>query len=943
MTWVHPFFLLGLLAVAIPIVLHLFGRRPEKDIWLPTIELLRKAIESRRSRSRFRELLLLLLRTAFIVLITLAVARPLISSGKPVTTAPTGREIAILIDNSLSMTAVDDGESFFARAKTAAEQIVQSIGPQDRAMLIPVVEVERSPLGWTNDRTRLLEELKTLGIGYEAGLIPPRLGQIASERSKNVREGEIWILTDGCAQAWKSLGGGRKSTDPLFIVDVRRGLPLQNHTVRSAASTNAFFDTELTLNITARFGATGDENLLAHLDVLKDSEWQEKNKQFIVISEGNERKSNFLVEVMGGDVAGRIRLERDALEVDNVAYFVASAPARLRVLLVNGSPRPEPREDAAYFLRSALDPKGGGEGAYQVTERTPDQWVRPDLSKTDVVFLADAAHLLPEQVSDLARFVTDGGGLLIGVGDSFQDENRLRTLSPLFPSNPRVIRTADANQPFRLKKPAANSSLGFLAENWEPLFGKAKFERILLMDAAPAADTLLQFQEGFPALVVQKRGEGTVGLWTSTWGRAWNDAVVAPAYPTLLRYLTFLVSHSHTRERKTPSVQPGGSLIKAADLGLENAEPFGIQTADGKSEKSGRIFAEGWRLPHEPGLWRLQYRQNRIQKSIWVVTEADASEFDLSTIRREDVESALKPEPITWLTDVSGFAQAGVSQNVAREEWTGKMALAAFFILFAESLIAGRLPARFRRRRLARAAGVFVFVLLGLNTSAQSLGEESTTEIARVEYSGGNNLPYVQPLEYLFQRIGDMTNVKTKPKMAGIKLSDSRLFDYPFLYWTGDREFSLPSEAELIRLRHHLSSGGFLWIDNALGRRGTSYESSVISLIGALFPGKSLQALPKEHAVYRSFYLLDRAWGRRSEEDQTLGIDLDRRTVILYTPGDTTGALAQDAAGRFIHADSDDFDRTMVLRFAINVLFYALTLDYKQDQIHLPFILERRG
>ena len=76
MNWIHPFLLFGLAAAIVPIVLHLFGRRPAAIVPLPTIELLRRALEVRRRRSRVREILLLVIRTLFIIVVTMAIARP---------------------------------------------------------------------------------------------------------------------------------------------------------------------------------------------------------------------------------------------------------------------------------------------------------------------------------------------------------------------------------------------------------------------------------------------------------------------------------------------------------------------------------------------------------------------------------------------------------------------------------------------------------------------------------------------------------------------------------------------------------------------------------------------------------------------------------------------------------------------------------------------------
>ena len=115
------------------------------------------------------------------------------------------------------------------------------------------------------------------------------------------------------------------------------------------------------------------------------------------------------------------------------------------------------------------------------------------------------------------------------------------------------------------------------------------------------------------------------------------------------------------------------------------------------------------------------------------------------------------------------------------------------------------------------------------------------------------------------------------------------------------------------------------------------------ALTERIVPGREWQTLAADHAIFRSFFLLDRAWGRRKESRQLLGIDLDRRTAAVYFAGDLAGAVAEDAGGQFLYdLDGSHEHRTMAVRFGVNLLFYSLTLDYKQDQIHVPFILSRK-
>ena len=102
--------------------------------------------------------------------------------------------------------------------------------------------------------------------------------------------------------------------------------------------------------------------------------------------------------------------------------------------------------------------------------------------------------------------------------------------------------------------------------------------------------------------------------------------------------------------------------------------------------------------------------------------------------------------------------------------------------------------------------------------------------------------------------------------------------------------------------------------------------------------------MPASHVLYKTFYLLDAPFGRVARHPQLEAVVLDGRLVMLYSRNDVLGALARDRLGAFSHAvePGGEPQREMALRLAINVVMYALCLDYKADQVHTPFLLQRR-
>jgi len=117
-------------------------------------------------------------------------------------------------------------------------------------------------------------------------------------------------------------------------------------------------------------------------------------------------------------------------------------------------------------------------------------------------------------------------------------------------------------------------------------------------------------------------------------------------------------------------------------------------------------------------------------------------------------------------------------------------------------------------------------------------------------------------------------------------------------------------------------------------------------LVAELFPteGQGLAIVPKEHVVFKSFYLIPRPVGRIAVSSVMEGVVRDKRLVVAYTQNDLGGAWSRDDFGNF-HFEckpGGERQREMAFRLGTNLAMYALCLDYKTDQVHVPFIMRRR-
>ena len=174
---------------------------------------------------------------------------------------------------------------------------------------------------------------------------------------------------------------------------------------------------------------------------------------------------------------------------------------------------------------------------------------------------------------------------------------------------------------------------------------------------------------------------------------------------------------------------------------------------------------------------------------------------------------------------------------------------------------------------------------------------------AQVRHAGRWD-PRPDGLSRLSWEIARRTSIETAPAVKAIALADPELFRYPFAVVSSDQAFPAPAENEIAQLRRYLSYGGFLFIDDASGSRGGPFEQSARQLVSGIVPGAQLSRVPREHVLYKSFYLLDGPTGRIASTPDLEGLELGGRLAILYSGNDLIGALARLAGHLGVRGDA---------------------------------------
>ncbi len=225
MSFLAPLFLLLGAAATVPLLLHLLRRNVTRRVEFPAARYLQRA-EQEHSRSlRLRNLLLMLLRVLLVLALALAAARPFIA-GLGVGHGATA--VAIVLDNSLSTTAVEGGTPVLDRLRSAARALLLAATPTDRLWLVTADGRVRA-----GPRDALLDEVERLAPLQGSGDLPLALRRAAAAVQTAALPAQVVaVATDAQQTAW---AGITRASIPVTVY-VPGGEPPRNRAIVAAAA-----------------------------------------------------------------------------------------------------------------------------------------------------------------------------------------------------------------------------------------------------------------------------------------------------------------------------------------------------------------------------------------------------------------------------------------------------------------------------------------------------------------------------------------------------------------------------------------------------------------------------------------------------------------------------------------------------------------------------------
>ncbi|MCA1299315.1 DUF4159 domain-containing protein [Stappia indica] len=577
-----------------------------------------------------------------------------------------------------------------------------------------------------------------------------------------------------------------------------------------------------------------------------------------------------------------------------------------------------------------------------------------------VLLLADVGRIPDQALPAVTRWIEQGGTLVRFAG-------------------PHLAGGTDQLVPVRLR--AGDRSLGGSLSWQDPQAlapfpeGSPFFAMPVPTDVSVARQVLAEpgpdlgertwalLADGTPLVTAAPLGRGSIVLFHVTADTAWSNLPLSGTFVEMLRRVVRLSAAATASDTATD-----GTGTTSADGAREGGLLPPLRVLDG----FGRFGApDAAALPLEPRGTVTASRRH--PPGIYGATDA---------FRAINLFSDTAEIPPLDLAPLGANLRIESYPTTGPQDLRAPLFLLALLLLFADAIamMVLRGDTGQARRRLSGGLGLALLLGPGLALSPAlprpALAQESSSDLFALDATLETRLAYVvtgiasrdeasrRGLFGLTRYLASRTALEPEAPI-GIDIARDELAFFPLLYWPVSGEMALPSPEAMARIDTYMRNGGTILFDTAdqlsAGLTGGGASPAGLQL-RALLDGLDippLEPVPPDHVLTKAFYLLDAFPGRyaggplwveamEQSADGPAGRPVrggDGVSPVLITGNDFAAAWAIDEAGSYLFptVPQNPRQREFAYRAGVNIIMYAMTGNYKADQVHIPALLERLG
>ncbi|OGJ92169.1 MAG: hypothetical protein A2268_06455 [Candidatus Raymondbacteria bacterium RifOxyA12_full_50_37] len=668
--------ILGALALAaIPLIIHLINRRKAVDHPFAAFDFIMRSRQESVRRFRLKYILLLIIRTLIIVSVVMGAAMPVLYS-RFVAGGKNAGNALVVFDNSASMTALEEGRTGFE----AAVSFLNAYADREnlRSATILTICGTQEAIDADVAAGELAAKTAALAPTFYAGHAGPVLRKAAGMLAGASAWDRLLVISDFAVSDWTGVPESLflHLQTPVLLASAYGDSERSNTGISSVAlAADPSAGGEVTVRATV---ANNTGRVLADVPVSLYLGGKNIINGFVQAEASRGAVKEFVIDGSYESAPGYVRLPPDSFAADDARYFVYTAPAQPRILIIDGDQGIHFTAAESFFLEKALSDRRFGRNTASVT--TPTGFDPKLLARTDILFVCNYVPSA-DQTEAIKGFVEKGGGLFVSLGDRVDPGEFNTRLAPLFNRWLRDRKTGVAHDVAQaaglsITEPD-HPAVRILSGLDEP--EKYSFTNLFLLEPAPGASgaTLLSLSSGEPLLVENKAGKGKVFLYLSTLDLAWNDFPLRPFFlPFLREAVQYLAGATWIAVKDT--VFTGDTVVLPADAALQVDDPVGVRHSVAALAGAAKFGATS-----VPGLYRVPAAREGAQ---WFAVNMDPAECDLSRLSRDQRGAFFRGAHVQYLS----VRSVGTADSLKPEPlWHWFFLFAALFALI-EGLILRR-------------------------------------------------------------------------------------------------------------------------------------------------------------------------------------------------------------------------------------------------------------
>jgi len=516
MSFLNGALLPGLVLLAgLPLIIHLLNLRFPRLFEFSSVKRIRETIAQRSRIFRWRHLLLLLLRTAFVVALLLAFLKPVLRRFDSTADRRAARAVLIVVDHSLGMEHKGGGLSCRQRAENEAEKILATLGAEDSVNIITAGRTAQSCFfELSHNQAEARHFLGAIKPGFTRADFSQANGVAARLLAQAGGRPEIYYLSNFQRRNWANVNfTALPPTARLFFVDC--GPPSRdNRAILGATLSQSQVLAGDTVTLEVEVGNFRDQPMQEPLKVVLDGRVSFEKE--VSAAPWSTAKVDLPVTPGGpGLHQCEISIAPDVLALDDHYFLTIPVMEKEGILIVSDAP--DPQHDAVLFLKTALNPYEDFAGSLLPESVNAAGLNATRLAAVRKVFFTRTGPLSDASCKLVADFVFHGGGITYFL-DGDNDAANLAALERAAAAGPLPLKPSARRVAKNVGTGAQQIIRGDFKSRYLRLFRGANRQNLALLEfydiydaaATGTGNVLLTYADDTPAMASFNHGLGTM-------------------------------------------------------------------------------------------------------------------------------------------------------------------------------------------------------------------------------------------------------------------------------------------------------------------------------------------------------------------------------------------------------------------------------------------------